>query len=330
MKHDLLGYVLNLLDDEDRRQVEAHLAESPEARRQVQALRGAVLPLGHDQEEEEGPAGLFVSTLKRVAAYRCRRVKAPPPPPSRGSVRSGWRLVDVLVAASILLVGFMIAAPAILYARHRYNIVACADNLHHFHAALMQYSQGRDANGYLPGPDRSGAFSAAGTYAVALRDAGCWDPALHPVCPANRKSSAQAPLPPTREQLKSQCASVVPTSLDSIYESLGGCYGYNLGFEDAKGWYHHISRALGDEVPIMADRPLRSREAADWQTRNSLNHAGTGQNVLFLGGHVRFHKDRRIAGDDLFLNANRRLAAGRGPHDAVLGPGEARPYPDEE
>jgi hypothetical protein len=327
MKHDLLGYVLDVLEEDERQQVEELLAESAEARCQVVALREAVQPLSYDLEEAEPPSRLFANTLMRVAQLRCRRVRPLPPSPARVSVRSGWRPVNVLVAACIAFVLFLIAAPALLYARHQYHVVACADNLRHFHAALMQYSQEKD--GYLPAPERKGPFSAAGYYAVALRDAGLWDESMHAVCPASRKSSAPSAPPPTRDQLQNQCLSVMPNQLDSVLAAVGGGYGYHLGYEE-NGQFHAIRRTLGDETPVMADRPPRQRETSEWRRLNSPNHGGAGQNVLFLGGHVRFLKQRAIGPDDLYLNAMQRLAAGCGPLDAVIGPGEARPYPDEE
>jgi hypothetical protein len=330
MKPDLVAYALNALEPEEHRAVEEVLAASSAARQELAAIQACLQPLVHDAEIEP-PANLLADTLKRVVAHRCRRVVEPPPQvtlPRRGRPSLfTWRHANALVAAGIVLVLCALIPSALLYARHREGIIACADNLHQFHAALMQYSQGQD--GYLPRPEKSGQFSSAAVYTVALRDAGLWNPNLQTTCPANRSGHRATP-PPTHDELQARCIAISPEGLRQMYESLGGCYGYHLGYEDEQGRFMAIRRDLGDHVSIMADRPPRERETPQWQVLNSPNHAGLGQNVLYLGGHVRFVRDRVIGGDDIYLNRVGRLAVGRGSADVVIGPGEARPYPDQD
>ena len=57
MKPDLVGYVLGLLNEEERRAVEAHLEHSPEARDELAAVRAAVEPLSFDAGDEAPPEG---------------------------------------------------------------------------------------------------------------------------------------------------------------------------------------------------------------------------------------------------------------------------------
>jgi prepilin-type processing-associated H-X9-DG protein len=58
---------------------------------------------------------------------------------------------------------------------------------------------------------------------------------------------------------------------------------------------------------------------------NSINHGGAGQNVLFADGHVQFLPQRTFGEDDIFLNRDRKVAAGLDATDIVLGYSAARP-----
>jgi prepilin-type processing-associated H-X9-DG protein len=106
--------------------------------------------------------------------------------------------------------------------------------------------------------------------------------------------------------------------------SLSMCYAYSLGYRDAEGTYHAPGPApngLLSASPIMADRP-----PAEGVVKNSVNHGGMGQNVLFSDGHVVFLPERTYGdGDDIFLNRDHKVAAGLGATDVVLGFSAARP-----
>ena len=60
---------------------------------------------------------------------------------------------------------------------------------------------------------------------------------------------------------------------------------------------------------------------------NSLNHGGGGQNVLYIGGNVRYVTTRTvgIGGDDIYVNLHQRVLAGVTPSDTVLGASDASP-----
>ena len=60
---------------------------------------------------------------------------------------------------------------------------------------------------------------------------------------------------------------------------------------------------------------------------NSDNHGRRGQNVLFVGGAVRWCVTRDVGPscDDIFLNRNNEVAAGLCHEDVVLGAGDASP-----
>src|SRR4051794_10273305 len=103
-----------------------------------------------------------------------------------------------------------------------------------------------------------------------------------------------------------------------------GCYAYSLGYRqpDVDGMDHLYRPRLGtdeDEMPIMADRPPFDG-SYKVLAGNSPNHGRDGQNVLFLGGNVKFVPSRRLGtDDDMYLNRNKQVGAGLARDDVVLG-----------
>jgi prepilin-type processing-associated H-X9-DG protein len=319
---DLIGYLLDALEPQERRTLDEALEASPELRQRLVALRRALRPLESDREVE-CPPNLLANTFKAVVAHRCRRTRPLLPlGPERPASRA-WRRLDVAVAAAIGLVVLFLVPPALLKVRHREAVVQCADNLRLFALALNGYTQLEESQGRLPRPERTGPLAFAGSYAPLLHDAGCWPERMSSACPANvRDGRPRIPSVSTAE-LRAKFGTA---EFDELARRMGGCYGFSLGYEDAAGNYLALHRKLGDLIPVMADRPPRPEETPDWRWVNSPNH-GRGQNVLYLGGHVRYECFRRLGDDDIYLNANSRLAVGTGPTDAVLAPSEAVPFP---
>jgi hypothetical protein len=104
---------------------------------------------------------------------------------------------------------------------------------------------------------------------------------------------------------------------------LAGHYAYSLGYHDGDA-LHSLSRRCDGLTPIMAD--YRRGESV---VANSPNHAGLGQNVLFVNGSVRWYT-RPFAGpggDHIYLNRNAQVSAGLCPEDTVLGSSDATPFP---
>ncbi len=124
--------------------------------------------------------------------------------------------------------------------------------------------------------------------------------------------------------------SVTLANLRSLPESefqaeapnLALCYAFTLGYRDGTGVYHAPWQMPASSCPILADSP-----PAEGDSGNSVNHGGRGQNVLFLDGHTRFVSQRSIGdpNDDIFLNRDNCVAAGKDQLDVVLGPSAARP-----
>jgi hypothetical protein len=323
---NLLGYLLNALDSDTQREVESFVRSSDGAQQRLELLRRALEPLAADRDEIGPPPGLRMQTLARVADYRCRRLPyAPPAPPVRAHVptRTWWRRADVLVAASLLLIALPTVPPALNYLHHQRNIVYCQNNLRGIYQGLMAYSQHHE--GELPKVEDAPPRDFAGVFIPLLRDEQMLGPAISVSCPAN---GWHAPPPISLDALQMERISQ-PEQFAEHVRQMAGCYAYPLGYRERDGRLRGVHYDPSMEwLPIMADRPPFDQECQpDWQTGNSPNHAGKGQNVLFLGGHVVFWPDRKagLYGDDIYLNKAGRPEAGIDSRDTVLGGSAFRP-----
>jgi hypothetical protein len=328
---NLIGYVLNALDPDAQRVVEEELLVHPEMVRRLESARRALEPLAADSENPEPPRDLRFRTLARVAEYRCAEpVSIPLAPPIRSTapVRSWWRRADVLVAASLLLVFLPMAASGITYARHRYNIIACQNNLRQFNLALSGYQQ---THRKLPEVEEDPPRNYAGMVVPVLYEGGFLSPNsnLSVACPAN---GHRAPPNVTLEKLMDLSESD-PVEFARQISQLMGCYSYSLGYRDKDGclcgpFYDKASGNLRF-LPIMADRPPFEQQQceANALAGNSRNHGQKGQNVLFMDGHCLFFTTRNVGmnGDDIYLNRNNLPAAGVDCMDTVLGASNFRP-----
>jgi hypothetical protein len=321
MDENLIGYLLHALEPEQHRQVEAYLESSPEARRRLELLRGALAPLEADRDDLAPPPGLVIRTLARVAEHCCQDLpRAPLPPRSRvlGFDRSFWRRADLLVAACVLVLVGGLALTAILRLREDQNVVACKENLRQFYTALSGFSDRR--GGEFPNvaaearqsgrPDRA----VAGLVAPILVSAGHAPAEVNLRCPGNTLSPV--PTPDLQKLL-----AMGDDDFERLAPRLLSCYAYTLGYREGDT-IRGPRRNLDDEAPLMADRPPE-----DGLEDNSPNHGGSGQNVLYQGGQVRFVSDRHAGHqrDDIYLNRQKKVGAGLDVYDAVLGRSNARP-----
>src|SRR5438045_6870025 len=159
MDDQLVGYLLNALDDDARRQVETYLHASPDARRKLESLRPALSPLESDRADPAPPAGLAERTLARVSAVPRRRLPvAPRASGGAGLSPSRWRRSDLLVAslAGLVLLGM---GWAWLGKTHRQvEQTACKDSLRRFYDSLAQYAS-QQSDGAFPRVEPTGPHS---------------------------------------------------------------------------------------------------------------------------------------------------------------------------
>jgi len=122
------------------------------------------------------------------------------------------------------------------------------------------------------------------------------------------------------EGLPEELESVPDEQLEQVRGTMGGSYGYNLGYI-RNGRYYPTKDRNRTYFALMADAP------GSLPGSPSLHHGGRGQNVLFEDGRVIFIRSSRpyVGADDIYSNDNGRVAAGVHLDDSVIGPSSARP-----
>jgi hypothetical protein len=325
MDENLVGYLLKALDDDAQRQVEASLRESPELRSRLELLQRALAPLAADRQAPEPRPGLVLSTLARIAEYQCRKLPDAPPPPRSQCVPAGrhWlRRADALVAALLLIVLGGIGSSFVLHLWRDYGRTACQENLRRIGSGLQSYCEVHDGN--FPLVEEKGPHGVAGIFVPVLCDSGMLGPDVSVACPAKERR----PMKPRSLQELEELYAHDRERFRLEARNLAGGYAYSLGYVDAAG-YHGLRRDFGDLFPIVADR--LEWEMIPMTQANSANHGGAGQNVLHIGGHVTWCSNRSagIDGDDIFVNRDKKVLAGKGRDDTVLGPGDSSPTPRE-
>jgi hypothetical protein len=299
----LLAYLLDHLPPAETAAVEAHLAGHPADAAKVARARRALRPLEADRDGIDPPPGLAVAAVARTAEYLVANrlfpdpTPEPPVEPARSGVarlRSepewglpGWRRADVVVACGIafLLAGLGLAGIGKL--REESRVRACQANLGELYVALAGYSDTHDGRFPQVGTD---AVPTAGAFADELVRSGQYPAGQAAVCPA-------AESPPR----------------------VG--YAYTLGYLGPNGQLVGLRKSdgpdgAGDWTPITADLPARRRAGAA-----AVPAHARGQNVLFVGGAVRFATTPAVGvnGDHIYHNDAGLPRAGLHRDDSCLG-----------
>jgi hypothetical protein len=316
MDENLIGYLLNALDESDRRQVEAHLRQHPESQARLEILRRALPPLAVDAEAPAPPAGLVLRTLARVAEVRARPLPKAPPPKRTAAAWRGPRRADLLAAAVLLIFLGALTGPLLVKYWHLHGRQVCADNLRQYGEMLHVYSENND--GKLPRVADDGPCTFAAGFVPLLREGNNLKKYPQPLaCDGYGRRPGSVPSVSEVEQARDQ------EDLDLFCQrarQLAGNYAYSLGYRDNGSLIGLSARDCNQ--PIMADhRPLPGVGT------NSPNHGGLGQNVLYVGGNVKWHTTPSAGcpDDDIYLNRKGRIAAGLDCDDSVLGSGETTP-----
>ena len=321
MDENLLGYLLDALDRDARRAVEAHLRLHPEARARLEELRQMLAPLADDADAPEPPPGLVASTLAHIAAHQAAHRLLKAPQPSRRQIgmfsRRGPRRADLVVAALILLFSAGMGMTWLARQWRDYRILACQSNLHGIWTALQVYADGHAENGgSFPRVEVEPPRNFAGVYVPVLADAGVMGADVHTTCPAQPQRPATiCSLSELNDLSRNR-----PDEYQALTRELGGDYAYTLGYRDGNDLLG-LSRDSGDLLPILADRPQSDGRG------NSPNHGGAGQNVLYIGGQVRWCVEPTVGvnRDDIYRNLRNQVLAGEHHFDTVLGSSDANP-----
>jgi hypothetical protein len=333
LQPDLLGYVLDALEPDERQALEARIERDPRLANQVALIRRAMAILD-DGDSCEPPAGLAARTCalverereagaiashdSRVTTHHSDRR----PAKKKGAHESlalpgrAWRAIDIAAALACCVALAALIFPLINASRASSQITACANNLRELGVALTAYSEHH--NGVFPQVPERGNLGTAGVFGPTLVDAGYLrDPRIL-VCPGSPLADRADFHIPTLDELRSAKAD----RLKELQRDMGGSYGYAFGYRD-NGIYKPTRNLRRETFAVAADMP--AEDLAEHQT--SPNHGWSGHNVLLEGGRVVFLKNCHLDGsdDNIFLNDQNQIAAGCHVNDAVIARSNARP-----
>ncbi len=331
MREDLLGYLLDALDDDERLRVEEALSGDVQLQHELEALRERLAILEtEDADQDEPPAGLVGRTCTVVEAYKERQLvslasaaRTQPAAtsrgrfserPERGSGARRWSLIDAVVAGGIVLALAMLFFPAIANSRFQSRIASCQHNLQHLGRTLNDYSE--SSRGFFPRIPLEGNRAVAGLYAPILVENQYLTETDVLVCPGSRLADN---LSLWRVPSLQEVDQARDRQLRDLQRTMGGSYGYTLGYLENERYQtpRNEGRAC---FAIMSDAP-----SMHLQGRRSENHGGYGQNVLFEDNHVEFIVNC-VAYDRLFVNRDGYAEAGLDKADSVIGSSAAPPF----
>jgi len=307
---ELLGYLLDALDGDERELLEARMAASPELQRAVQVLRRALVPLRSDTEHHIPSSGLaerccrFVENQAMIAASRTEL----------GEQRTTWRWLDLAVAASVLFVASMLFFPSVLRSKFDQQVAFCSENLRQIGTGLWQYSQ--QHGGYFPFVPPQGKLAAAGMFGPTLTEGGYIDSPRTLLCPSSPQAKADAAAVSLARLRQAQGAELL-----EMQRRMGGSYGYAFGYEKNGRYFGHKNQSR-TRFALVADSSNPQGGGSQ-----GANHEGRGQNVLYEDGRVQFQRSCTAAGcqDDIYHNDLGIIGAGQHENDSVVAPSWARP-----
>jgi hypothetical protein len=322
----LLDLHLGHLSAAEQADLQRQIAADPALTAQDEALT-AVFRALDSAAERRAPADL-------AARSRARVLQAGPPPRvirrsdalteavERGServIRLG-NLRDIIAVAALIVFAIGIGVPGMLHMRERQQRMGCSANLASLGMGLQQYAGTFNASFPFAGWDRQASWQPTTDPSLTvvpnrrhmyplLRMAFVADPRLF-VCP----SQQHVPMP--RGEVARH---------DDFLEARNVSYAYQnmAGVRPSTNDDRRLP-LLADENPLFANGvPLFSAQrlpGADPLARNSQAHQGSGQNVLAIGGEVRWATTpyAGIDGDNIWTLSNVTAYTGReGPLTAT-------------
>ena len=334
-REQLLGYLLEALEDSERESVEKELKSDPDLQEHLADLRQMLRPLWADDSDFAPSPGLAQRTCRLVAAHGdstkkpVEKASARPRPEPRTPVRAmaavtglsgeaaSFSWLDLSMATGICLVALLLVFPAIQDSRYHAQRTGCENNLRLMGMGLGQYSQIHA--GYFPYVPQTGNGAFAGSYAAALKSSQLLENDRWVLCPGSPVIRGDDFSIPTVEQVMDMPQG---PELARTRNTIGGDFGYSLGYT-AAGRYRGPRNLHRGSFALMADAP--GPAGPDYQTAN---HGGRGQNVMSEDFSVRFLPkptwDDPV--DHIFVNGAGAVAAGVDIDDSVIGSSSSTPF----
>lgn len=294
----LIGFLLNALQDEEREQLAAELSRRPELRRRLRQLRDLFWLLEESREDFSPPPDLLRRTCALVAQERLQTEVARAYVVSCGTSRTApswsgfrwaplsdhwaadqprWSILDLTVACMVVTLLFAILLPALAEMRFQYQVAICRDNLQRFYLNLAKH---RDLH---PDFDLSKRDPQDVRFAALLALTGSAERLFLP-CPGSRLRTLQASLADSDGFSEPDWAGYAPlTKTAAVYPQT------------------LFTAGLSEPSPaadLLSEATLICRDARVFDGCNvrSWNHSGRGENWLFADGHVRFVPQQAIPG----------------------------------
>ena len=320
MRHDLIGYLLDSLDEDERLSIEA-ARKDPEASviidKQLGQLRRVMKPLEHERQLSTAPVGLADRTLAAV-----RQADVPRLTPADDAVvplrPRVW--VDRLIMAAAAVAAVVLVAPLVFEAVQDSRALRAERNLQRVGTALQGYA---DSQRVFPSPPGEGPLSRAGLFAPTLVSAERIKPddglLVYPGSVLADDANFRIP---SREEVE-QAAAIGGDGFQSIVERMSGDYGYTLGHRDADGVLQPIRDLRRSHHPLMADAPDAGgqRSGNHDQAHHILYEDGRVETIWIKGDNLDpLHRD-----DHLYRNHDGKVAAGTDAEDAVIGDSHHQP-----
>jgi len=353
MRDLLLGYLLNALEPDEKRELERRLSIDPELRRDLELLRRSLEPLDGSTSAFDPPQGLAQRTCDWISDLADKtdpaigagpelrstpdRTKTPEPKTadlkpveqlkSLEAVRKRFAATQAEVgivpperrwriADMAVTAGVVVAASLLFFpvvASMRHQTRITACREKLRQVGLSVIDYSRVHGDLFPEVPDHGPLGHAGIYAPRLKQAKYLTDVNDVVCPG--QSRAAIDHIPTIDELEHADSA----ALENLTATMGGSYGYALGYVE-NGDYHFVRNRHRPNFALLADAPQD-------HALGSLNHGCGGQNVFFEDGHASFLSccRRRELGDDLYTNSAGFVGAGIGPDDVVIGASAAAP-----
>ncbi|MEX2139515.1 MAG: hypothetical protein WD894_09660 [Pirellulales bacterium] len=331
MRNELLGYLLGALETNERAKVENELASDDRLRSEMELLRRGLTPLEADGDRFDPPIGLARRTIEFVFLRLALQAEGPAAnepavtrPQSNWSDQPAptrrWRMVDISVAAGILVAALSVVVPAIIQSRANTQRLACQDRMKSTYSGIAKYADLH--NGKLPIATVSAGFDGkAGIYAPLLRQAGYLEQEESVLCPGSELASevaGEAYRVPSIEELRKASG----LELNRLIRRMGGSYAFAIGYRE-NGRYRTLVMRPGANFPLMADLPGENGKPIG-------HHGGCGRNVLTADGRIVYIPTCCWGTrDNLFANDDGEVDAGTSKHDNVLTPSDRGPRVSE-
>jgi hypothetical protein len=311
--HDFDGRVLDLhlghLSRDERAALDTAFESDPDLAQQNESL-GAVFSALAAEPAAPLPDDLVARTVARVkAAGAPPRVVRPTDALKRTLEARPERVIrlgnlrDVIAIAALIVLAVGIGVPSMLHMRERAQRVGCSRNLAALGFATQQYASVYNASlPYAGWSTASNSWRPSDTPGVVhmpnrrhiyplLRRAYVADPRLF-ICP----SQDHVPMPVAA--VKGHDDFLEGRNVSYAYQNMAGVRPSLNDDPDLP--------ILADDTPLFADGlPLidaRRLTRGDPARQNSRAHRGAGQNILTLGGHVKWVTTplSGIAGDNIW------------------------------